>query len=1039
MKKRMLAIYLLFAMFITLLPTTALAAETVESGQCGDNLTWTLTSDGVFTVSGTGAMWDYQYYWPDYANPTPWLKKYTSSMAAEPPVRLRKLVIEEGVTHIGECAFMHCADFTGPLTIPATVTSIGNCAFVGCRGFTGPLHIPGSVTEIGNSAFNGCDGLGEIYFDGDAPAVGDTVFPENAELFVPKGGTGWTAPDWNGYTTTWYAPEGDQPEEPPETINVPDGGPWMSAYEDFVLGGGYLQCGQNFGSAIEPVVMLHDMDADGVPELLMTNGEAGRVTRCAYIFTCENDTVQYLGIGPTDAFYIEDSDYTGIWGGFNASPEWNWMYYSKTGLEINSERVYSEVSSVAGSSIEQATGDSVLFNASQKEKTPIYGAVISEIRNIGWGAFVESALGIGFSGEQSSDAELLQIASDLWKEQYNMIWTIPPGAWFQTEWSPDPLEYKGKQWFPVVSSQVSSLPDIQAYWKNYFTKNFAPSEWYLQNYAEINGQLHAANGGIGGDMTLVGFEFDHIISRDDTAVRILVQEKRDDHLDTPQAGNVYTKEFIYTMVWEDDRWKCDDVTYTDGTPFLLRFGVYDVVGTHSIPFDDTLNVDLNWGWELFNKDASEYDHNLAMASLILSRAAYGGSEDAKDKLKMLGFDIISQKYYDEDVIHQPARTVAAQQIYLNGEEKWIITVVVRGTATDSDKLTDVSSCITGFQDSATHVMEDVLSCMLDIEEKYYCTLTKENTIFFLSGHSLGGAVAGILANKALQYAGPENIFTYTFGSPNYDTERNEPTDSKYNGVHNILNTDDPVQNFPWLKKRYGHDWYYDLKNRQGTINYVYGKTGEKSAHDTETYLACLLSGVPENVGDGAVNPYGLSSIHCPVDIVVLDESGMELGRTSGVNVTLSDSSTVLIYTDGDAKYVLAPADVKYTIQFTATGEGVMAYSQQVVDTFSRSTLSSKDFINVELTEGKSMRTEVGGDTDLENIHLFVLDESGKAVAEVAQDGTEISIGSGIPIIGVALVTIILVGCAVAVILVISGRKKRCASESSGKSENHKGI
>lgn len=855
MKKRMLAIYLLFAMFITLLPTTALAAETVESGQCGDNLTWTLTSDGVLTISGTGDMWDYQYYWPDYANPTPWLKKYTNIMVAEPPVRLRKLVIEEGVTHIGECAFMHCSDFTGSLTIPATVTSIGNCAFVGCRGFTGPLHIPGSVTEIGNSVFNGCDGLSEIYFDGDAPAVGDTVFSENAEIYVPEGGAGWSAPDWNGYKTTWYAPESNQPEDLPKTTNVTYGSLWMSAYEDFVLGGGYLQCGQSFGSAMEPVVMLHDMDADGVPELLMTNGEAGRVTRCAYIFTCENDTVQYLGIGPTDAFYIEDSDYTGIWASYNMSPDLNWGYYRKESNEVKYESIYIESSSVSGAGIQQVTGNEALFAESQREKTQIFGKVVSDIRSIGWHSF------------------------------------------------------------------------------------------------------------------------------------------------------------------------------------LLESGIYP----YNIPFGGETEITLNWGWKLFNKNASEYDHNLAMASLILSRAAYGGGEDAKDKLKMLGFDIISQKYYDEDVIHQPARTVAAQQIYLNGEEKWVITVVVRGTATDIDKLTDASSCVTGFQDSATNVMEDMLSCMSDIGEKYHCTLTKENTIFFLSGHSLGGAVAGILANKALQYAEPENIFTYTFGSPNYDTERNEPTDSKYNGVHNILNTDDPVQNFPWLKKRYGHDWYYDLKNRQGTINSVYGKTGEKSAHDTETYLACLLSGVPENVGDGAVNPYSLSSIHCPVDIVVLDENGMELGRTSGINVTLSDSSTVLIYTDGDAKYVLAPADVKYTIQFTATGEGVMAYSQQVVDAFSRSTLSSKDFTNVELTEGKSMRTEVGGDTDLENIHLFVLDESGKAVAEVAPDGTESRIGSGIPMIGIALVAVILAGCAVAVILVISGRKKRCASESSGKSENHKGI
>ena len=39
-----------------------------------------------------------------------------------------------------------------------------------------------------------------------------------------------------------------------------------------------------------------------------------------------------------------------------------------------------------------------------------------------------------------------------------------------------------------------------------------------------------------------------------------------------------------------------------------------------VDFDSNNKVNLNWGWNLFNKDSSVYDHNLAMVGLILSQA-----------------------------------------------------------------------------------------------------------------------------------------------------------------------------------------------------------------------------------------------------------------------------------------------------------------------------------------------------------------------------------------------------------------------------------
>jgi hypothetical protein len=122
---------------LALLPARAsAAAETVASGTCGEGVVWTLDSDGVLTVSGTGDMADY-----DRANNLPWWNNLGS---------IRSLVIEEGVTGIGSSAFYGCRWLTS-VSIPDGVTGIGSNAFTDCSGWT-ESTIPSGVTDIGRRA-----------------------------------------------------------------------------------------------------------------------------------------------------------------------------------------------------------------------------------------------------------------------------------------------------------------------------------------------------------------------------------------------------------------------------------------------------------------------------------------------------------------------------------------------------------------------------------------------------------------------------------------------------------------------------------------------------------------------------------------------------------------------------------------------------------------------------------------------------------------------------------------------------------------------
>ena len=121
-----------------------------DSGSCGENVTWTLTADGTLTISGTGAMTDYTY-----DSRSPWYSCRTY---------IKRVVMQQGVTSIGDLAFWDCSGLTS-VTIPDGVTSIGGDAFSGCAALTS-VTIPGSVTNVGQDAFDNCSSLTDIYYGG---------------------------------------------------------------------------------------------------------------------------------------------------------------------------------------------------------------------------------------------------------------------------------------------------------------------------------------------------------------------------------------------------------------------------------------------------------------------------------------------------------------------------------------------------------------------------------------------------------------------------------------------------------------------------------------------------------------------------------------------------------------------------------------------------------------------------------------------------------------------------------------------------------
>ena len=98
--------------------------------------------------------------------------------------------IPQGVTAVGECAFIACSKLTD-ITFPSGVTAIGNAAFQWCKGITS-LVIPEGVTAIEPYTFYRCEKLEKVVFPKGLVTIGEAALQLCAELkevVIPEGVT----------------------------------------------------------------------------------------------------------------------------------------------------------------------------------------------------------------------------------------------------------------------------------------------------------------------------------------------------------------------------------------------------------------------------------------------------------------------------------------------------------------------------------------------------------------------------------------------------------------------------------------------------------------------------------------------------------------------------------------------------------------------------------------------------------------------------------------------------------------------------------
>ena len=164
MRERVLALILAMVMSLSLFSASAWAAKGADAsvsaekaaaltpqamaanGACGDKVTWTLDDEGTLTISGAGAM-------TNYDGKGPWSEQYD----------VKQVVIQKGVTSIGEKAFSDCISLER-VEIPDKITTIGEDAFCFCASLKA-VTIPATMKRIDAHTFGCCLDIEYVPYD----------------------------------------------------------------------------------------------------------------------------------------------------------------------------------------------------------------------------------------------------------------------------------------------------------------------------------------------------------------------------------------------------------------------------------------------------------------------------------------------------------------------------------------------------------------------------------------------------------------------------------------------------------------------------------------------------------------------------------------------------------------------------------------------------------------------------------------------------------------------------------------------------------
>ena len=158
-QKKVVVVVMTVMLLLTAFPVNRLigiAEDIVDQGNCGESVKWTLSSEGVLTFSGNGAV-D-----PDSAYSI-------GSKSQEERDKIKTAIFEAGVTFIGDRALMGNESLTS-------------------------VYLPKSLESIGAGAFGGCGNLKNVYYGGSCAEWNLMHIDRTSSVLLPGPDTPDTGP-----------------------------------------------------------------------------------------------------------------------------------------------------------------------------------------------------------------------------------------------------------------------------------------------------------------------------------------------------------------------------------------------------------------------------------------------------------------------------------------------------------------------------------------------------------------------------------------------------------------------------------------------------------------------------------------------------------------------------------------------------------------------------------------------------------------------------------------------------------------------------
>lgn len=403
---------------------------------------------------------------------------------------------------------------------------------------------------------------------------------------------------------------------------------------------------------------------------------------------------------------------------------------------------------------------------------------------------------------------------------------------------------------------------------------------------------------------------------------------------------------------------------------------------------------------LFEKSAYVYDNELATFGAMLCMAAGRGEQEICRLFYQMGIedDNIWTSNYDnsieimgQEIGDGNAYSIAHRPIRLNGEETNLIFIVVRGSVTVNefigDHYAEANRDVLGY--TAYDYVEDFEKKVWEDVKKYanaHEDLYDKPRAFFITGHSLGGAAANLIAALAnnpetgnswiFMDTDVSRIFTYTYGAID-SIKVDAPVTTGYQNIHNIYNFFDT----------YGPNGR-DTLSAAG--NSMYGKFGhiDRFAYrfswenDLETSKNHIIDNYLRAIVEGAVScesPYSYWEVHCPVDVEVLKD-GAVVGRITDNQVDeelLAANPEVALMVVEDSKHIAVfDSPEAYSLRITATDDGKMSVSTVSFDDSGES-YGAAEYPDVEIKTGQVFSMELpaadSAGSDPQTPELLVMD------------------------------------------------------------------